>query len=263
MPRWWHESACPQRAAIMMQSCVYQRVCAWVCRWLMYDSETYPTCLCHVSLHHSVANPQTWSVWGHMFPVQNGQSVLCVWNALLLTASQCCPHGAHGAWRNGLLTRSAPASHQIHLQLIDLQHAKIDSNRFNLFKLFPNCSTSLCRPSTLASNLMLIHINIYIIYILWMTLELSVGLWSSTCSRTSSALQRWHCAGRPVPGETSETTETTLKRHTGLNKYWQMLTNWYKFPISCLQVVHLFQSRTSWHNFAISYNILHHSWSCP
>ncbi len=98
----------------------------WMCGWLMYDSETFPTCLCHVSLHHSVAYPQTWSIWEHMFPVQNGQSVLCVRKALLPTASQCCPHGARGAWRNGLLTRSAPASHQVQLSPTDRSAASKD-----------------------------------------------------------------------------------------------------------------------------------------
>ena len=45
MPQWCHWSACRRRAAVMY---LWKCVCVCACGWLMYDSETFPTCLYHI-----------------------------------------------------------------------------------------------------------------------------------------------------------------------------------------------------------------------
>ena len=104
MLRRCHRSACPRRAAVMCLS-----KCLWVRGWLMYDSETFPTCLCRIDTVH-VHEAHVGANMGFMH--------------------MHCLH---------LQVTKTNWIQLIHLQ----QDVRIDSNHFNLFEPVPCVDFSL------------------------------------------------------------------------------------------------------------------------
>ena len=142
----------------------------------MYDSETYPTCLCHVSLHHSVANPQDMERMGAY--VSSAEWSECFVRVESFASDRIAVLPTWGSWSmekwspDTFSTCKSPNTSKYQLSPADrstYSKQRLIQTISTLSIFVPNCSTSLCRPSTLASNLILIHIIIYICIILYDT----------------------------------------------------------------------------------------------